>query len=233
MSRTEAAEGQQELFSMADVEADAQAARIAAAGRPLCMFDHPARGIAARNAAFLEWAETYGHSGCAVRSHAWIARDIGYRAEGYDPTTERCQAIVLTCDTCEPWPSADRAEWPDCGCIDRYNALLWRGACTGCPWEGPIRPGLGGENPAAEDAMDHAWTGWREAPIVPRWPSERKAQQRWIETVVPQYPAGWLENGGPIRTWRSPSGTRHHPEHFTRFGGGGWDMGVVRPEAGQ
>jgi hypothetical protein len=122
----------------------------------------------------------------------------------------------------------DTSDMPDCTCCTEIDDYLYRGACRGCDWEGDPRLEMG-ENPAAEDAMDHAWPGWRDVPIVPRCPGDRTAQARWQERVVPQYPAGWLEAGGPIRTLRDgPASSRHHAD-VASTPWGGYDMGVVRP----
>lgn len=80
------------------------------------------------------------------------------------------------------------------------------------------------ENAAAEDAHDHAWPGWRELLLVPRRPeagtsTKQKSSMarwvdnvgRWINNVGDLYPPGWLAAGGPIRTARGGSGTRHVP----------------------
>lgn len=50
----------------------------------------------------------------------------------------------------------------DCFC---GGDLVYRGASRHCYWEGPLRDC---ENPAAEDADDQAWPGWRALPLVPR-----------------------------------------------------------------
>jgi hypothetical protein len=101
--------------------------------------------------------------------------------------------------------------------------MVFRGACRGCDWEGPVQ---GGENPAAEDACDHAWPGWRDLPPVSRPPSagpgtsaaEREGVARWAEIAGLACSPGWLEAGGPIRTLRGPHETRHVPCR-TPFGG--------------
>jgi N12 class adenine-specific DNA methylase/superfamily I DNA/RNA helicase len=86
--------------------------------------------------------------------------------------------------------------------------LRYRGACRGCDWEGEIRPR---ENPATEDAHDHAFPGWRDLPAVEQIPRTPKARERWMREVTSMYPPGWLERGGPVRTLRKPGLTRHHP----------------------
>ena len=79
-------------------------------------------------------------------------------------------------------------------------------------------------NAAAENACDHTWPGWREVPVVAAVPEERKKRATWVERVTALYPAGWLEDGGPIRTQRTGYGTRHVPGR-TPFGG--YDLAVV------
>jgi Family of unknown function (DUF6349) len=98
---------------------------------------------------------------------------------------------------------------------------MYRGACRRCDWEGEPHDR---ENAVAEDACDHSWPGWRDLPSVPRVPEERKKRAAWVDRVVGLYPAGWLEDGGPIRTARSGYGTRHVPGS-TPFGG--YDLAAV------
>lgn len=116
----------------------------------------------------------------------------------------------------------------ECMCV---GDLVYRGACLHCSWEGTTRPS---ENQAAEDAHDHAWPGWRALPIAPRPPetaatARNQARTRWVKTITVLYPPGWLEAGGPIRTTRHRSGTRHIPNH-TGFGGYDLCGHVLTPE---
>ncbi len=185
--------------------------------KPRCMYHSPARGLTARAAEWEAWRAEFGICGSLCRSHAWTVALCDP-----DQPTARCMPTALSCDLRAPWPGADWATWPDCDCCTTLNDLRYRGACCGCDWEGPSRPG---ENPAVEDACDHAWPGWRDVPIVPAWPSDMKRQERWLATVVPQYPAGWLEAGGPIRTLRQLMGTRHNATFATPWGG--YDMAVL------
>lgn len=163
-----------------------------------------ARGYFARLEAADAWADRYGHFDSNLRSHAW--RAACGSPEGRDAAEADHRPAVLTADLrCHHYHE-------DCSCV---GDLVYRGACLHCGWEGDVRAD---ENTAAEDAHDHAWPGWRDLPIVPRRPENQKARPRWIEAVTAAYPAGWLESGGPIRTTRSPHGTRHVPNH-TGFGG--------------
>jgi hypothetical protein len=91
------------------------------------------------------------------------------------------------------------------------------------------------ENSAAELANDHAFPGWRELPVVPSPPHDdnpkkkAQAEAKWQALVDRMLPAGWLKQGGPIRTLRGVHGTRHVPG---RAPGGGYDMSAgVDPAA--
>lgn len=169
---------------------------------PRCLYRSRARGVPARQAEWQAWRDRYGNFGSGVVSHAWYVHTTCPE----DPTG-RCQATVLHCDLRESHAS-QTGEVSGCDCAETVDAMLYRGACTGCDWEGPERPG---ENAAAEDAVDHAWPGWRDLPVVPRCPQERNARARWVERVTGLYPAGWLQARGPIRTSRERYGTRHVP----------------------
>lgn len=193
-----------------------------------CLYDSPARGIAAREAEFAAWKEEHGRFGSAARSHAWHV-SITHR----ESPTSRCQPTALSADTRAPDARYGGARYPvPCECQQVIDSLMYRGACTGCDWEGESRTG---ENPAAEDAHDHAWPGWRDLPTVPKVPEwttlqskkERQARDRWLAIVIPVHPPGWLEAGGPIRTLRQPMGTRHVP-FATPWGG--YDMAVITGE---
>lgn len=172
------------------------------------LYDSPSHGLAARAADYDGWRAAHGNFGASRRSHAWTVWITCPQTP-----TERCQPTVLSADL-----RCDCDRYEDCSCV---GDLLYRGACRGCDWEGEARDE---ENAAAEDGCDHAWTGWRQLPVVPRVPDEGKKRARWIEHVEALYPPGWLEDGGPIRTSRSGDGTRHVPSR-TPFGG--YDLAAV------
>lgn len=184
------------------------------------LFDTGQRGYFARLAVFDQWAQDYGHFASLRRSHAWHAQIGAMRVGGQQPT-DACRPTILTADLyCDHYNE-------DCFCV---GDVVYRGACLHCTWEGPLRDG---ENPATEDAHDHAWPGWRDLPLVPRRPDtatgtqQKKAITRWVQHVNAIYPSGWLESGGPIRTSRGAYGTRHVPNHT---GFGGYDMcGDIQP----
>lgn len=192
---------------------------------PLCLYRSAARGVAARAAEFEAWQVQHGSFGSLIRAHAWTSR----AGAGPDTLTDRCQAAVLAVDLRQPVRGEDPGL--ECSCTEA-DVYLYRGACrrAGCAWEGPPRDGLDAENPAAEDALDHAWPGWRDLPVLDRSPDDKKAAARWLERVTAAHPAGWLDAGGPIRTWRTGLGNRHVPG---RAPGGGYDVGVPRPAAGE
>ena len=83
------------------------------------------------------------------------------------------------------------------------------------------------ENDATEAAVDHAFPGWRETPIVPRverfGDAKKEAAQEaaLLAKIRPLYAAGWFERGGPIRTMRRWPSTRHVPGNAPT---GGFDM---------
>jgi Family of unknown function (DUF6349) len=177
---------------------------------PLCLYRSQTRGLHARGAEFAAWQEEHGRFASVLRAHAWHPGAFG----DADSPTSRCQASVLSVDL-RPDASYPMA----CDCT-RANALLYRGACRHCDFEGTPRDG---ENPAAEDALDHAWPGWRDFPVVAPVPGDPKAKPRWTGELAQAYPPEWLEAGGPIRTWRQGLGTRHVPG---RTPWGGYDAGV-------
>jgi len=203
-------DGQGDLF--AEQEAADRAARMASAP---CLFDSPARGPYARAAAFEAWCAEYGNWGSIDRSHAW--RPIDWRlGREYLAPPGRCQPAVLRASTSRS-AASER-------CGHGGGGSLHRGCCLACDWEGPPREQ---ENPAAEDACDHAWPGWRELPLLPHKPHDGKQLRRWLDRAKALYPPGWIEAGGPVRTEReSEIVTRHH---FAAEWGG-YDMGVYCPQ---
>jgi hypothetical protein len=184
---------------------------------PLCLHYSAARGLPARIAEFAAWQAEHGSFGSMLRAHAWTPSMGG----APDSPADRCQAAVMSVDLRRHPRDGDRGLKCRCTAADAY---LYRGACRCCDWEGVPRPGLEAENLAAEDALDHAWPGWRDLPAVVQKPDNPKSAPRWLERVTAAYPAGWLEAGGPIRTWRQPLGTRHVPG-YGPFGG--YDAGVL------
>jgi hypothetical protein len=213
MSRRAVAPGQLDMFTVIE---EAKYEKV-----PACLYHSPARGLAARAADFEQWVAEWGNFGSGYRAHAWVIGSCVPSAPA-----DRCQATVLHVDArCPRW--AAPGGMPDCTCCTEIDDYLFRGACRGCDWEGdPHRDGR--ENPAVEDAMDHAWPGWRDVPIVARYRQEQKARERWVAKVLPQYPVGWLQAGGPIRTLRDKCASRHNAGQVTTPWAG-YDMGVIRP----
>lgn len=166
------------------------------------------------------WRAAYGGAVSARSAHAWVPC-ISEMFSDHQPTAV-CRPTILTADLrCDHYRVA-------CSCV---GDLYYRGACFGCSFEGPVR---GRENPAVEDAHDHAWPGWRELPIVATRPEpgprarQKTATGWWVAAVNAAYPEGWLEADGPIRTIRGRCGTRHVP---ARTGFGGYDLcGQIEPE---
>lgn len=210
MARHQAADGQLDMLALIPVDRPA-------AGSIPCLFRSPARGLRARGAEFLAWERKHRRAAWAP-SHAW-----GLASCCLGDPTDRCQATVMWADLSHYTSNADLL---DCDCTTAVDDMLYRGACRGCDWEAPGYHDS--ENAAAEDAVDHAWPGWRDLPVVKGQPYDHKAEQRWLARVIAQYPAGWLEAGGPIRTARASSlGCRHVPNRLCT---GGYDMAVLVPE---
>jgi hypothetical protein len=203
-------------LSLLDVIAAEEAGDV-----PLCLYRSPARGLPAREAEFGAWRARYGNFGCVPNSHAWHLPSCA----PHKPTP-RCQPTVLSADVRRQDHWTPKPE-PGCGCW-ATDELMYRGACTGCDWEGAERCDA---NLAVEDAMDHSHPGWQDVPVIRKPPpagagqsaKEKAAAAAWIAAATAKYPAGWLEAGGPIRTLRTP-GTRH-VECATPWGG--YDLAVV------
>ena len=250
-----------ELFSVAELERDERLAsgraRIPAAWALLpdgpahrdlpigkCLYDSPARGLAARAVEAVLWRDAFDNFGSSGRMHGWDP-DSGIRyADERDLSSwqlDRCEPSVMTCDLrgSEKDPVPPCGHTKDSGPAAGIPGHLYKCGCLGrgCDWEGPAR---GGENAAVEDGMDHAWPGWRDLPTVrplpegakvfdvastPRQSAAHKAFANWVAEVNGVYPEFWLENGGPIRTLRRPLESRHVPGR-TPFGG--YDLGVPK-----
>jgi len=144
--------------------------------------------------------------------------DIGITQPGNGIGDDRLGPDDTPADTCRPT-------------VETGPAHTYRARCLGCGHRGPVRDD---ENPAAEDANDHAFPGWRQLPVVPSPPepgTSQDAQRRltaWIDRVRPHLPPRWLESGGPIRTHRTPPGTRHVPSRVPV--GGGYDLATDEPQ---
>lgn len=78
---------------------------------------------------------------------------------------------------------ARRHQRRDCACV---GDLIYRHACLGC---GHVDQPHDQENAAVEDAMDHAWTGWRDLPVLAcSMPEDKKQQQTWLAQATQHYP---------------------------------------------
>jgi Family of unknown function (DUF6349) len=202
-----------------------------------CMYDAPVAGLAPRTAVYAMWRDVYGGFGSGIWSHCWApAWLISLHLDGYQ--LDRHEATTLACDLRREWLHREKqySPVPPCGhdadaeTRKGFQGLHYRGVCrlAGCDWEGPDRDR---ENPAVEDAIDHAHPGWRTLPPVPKTPerndgnkAKRAAREKWIVQVTAAYPDGWLEAGGPIRTVRGQYASRH-VEAATPYGG--YDMALT------
>jgi Family of unknown function (DUF6349) len=185
-----------------------------------CLYDSPARGLAARLAEFEAWKAQYGSFGSLRRAHAWCQP---WRTDTASPPG-RCQPAVLSVDL----RTDGGPRVIPCTCQIELHALLYRGACRWCAWEGGPH---GSENYAVEDACEHAWPCWRWLPVIATsdpdmasGASAQRAKDQWAKQVAAVYPEGWLEAGGPVRTHRNPGATRHVAGR-TPFGG--YDLGTT------
>jgi hypothetical protein len=213
------------MTDLLDLIEEAEQERRLEAPSP-CLFGSPARGIPARKAELEAWRASHGNFASTPRSHAWhLALTHPGRPAG------ACRPSVLDADLrCGNWRHRESVDG-QCCCV---GDLLYRGACTACDWEGPVRLD---ENEATEDAHGHAWPGWRDLPVLaeaaPRGRDgliDRKGTARWIAECAPLYPAGWIESGGPVKTARGDKrGTRHVPGS-TPFGG--YDMAAEEAPRG-
>jgi hypothetical protein len=104
--------------------------------------------------------------------------------------------------------------------------LIYIATCLTCGW---VNGGHDRENGATEAAMDHAWPGWRTLPVTakPQMQVPESQLRRWYQSAVDVYPPGWIEAGGPVRTWRQPVCSRSHWDAHYGF----WDIGVIKPES--
>ena len=106
---------------------------------------------------------------------------------------------------CEPW--TDREPHSGCQCV---GDLTYQAICEPHRWHLIASD----ENSAVEAWHDHAFTGWRDLPIVPALfrsidqPGLSKAAKKWI---AENYPTSTQVVGAPVITERSNSGTRHVP----------------------
>jgi hypothetical protein len=205
---------QLDLFAELDAALAEAEPRTRAEAPVPSLYDSPTRGLAARIAEFEAWQDEHGTFASLADSHAWHAGLSHPTAP-----TDRCMPSVLLAEfRCLCVARAGR----ECMCV---GDLMYRGACRHCEWEGTPTDH---ESTASEDANDHAFPGWRDLPVVPRYPvgsfgpaQRERVAAKWLDTVRPMLPAGWLEAGGPVRTKRCGVGTRHVP------GGtpcGGYDM---------
>jgi hypothetical protein len=106
---------------------------------------------------------------------------------------------------CEPW--THREPHSGCQCV---GDLTYQAICEPHRWHLIASD----ENSAVEAWHDHAFTDWRDLPIVPALlrsidqPGLSKAAKKWI---AEHYPPSMQIVGAPVITERSNCGTRHVP----------------------
>lgn len=138
----------------------------------------------------------------------WPGMHLGDRAPLL--LDRRCRATV---ETTYAWDFTRQGRHD----IATREAIVSRGACTGCGWAG-TQEHRNGSNPAIEDALDHALAGWRLVPVVEpcRPDASSKQTAQWLEQIAVLYDALDLDaclapsHGGVIRTRRRLYGTRSH-----------------------
>lgn len=173
-------------------------------------------GLRLRQWEFERWTDDYGHFDSLRISHGFHI----HLWKG-ELDIDHCQAAVMQADLgCH-----HQRQWADeeaaCQCVVNQ---VHRPMCLFCDWEGSDHEH---PNDAAQEALDHAWPGWRSLPDAPRRHADTEGTSAtakaklaaWVAAVNAIYPPGWLEQGGPIITVRnSVYGRRHAPNH-TPFGG--------------
>lgn len=197
--------GQIDIFDvLSDVAAEEQNLHIEQHGIAT-LFASPTRGVAARAAEFETWETTWGRHVSNTASHA-------FRPGICDPSTptDTCQPTCLSANLDCQCPDSTRDT--ACQCI---GGDLYRGACTGCPWEGENRAD---EDEAVCEALDHAHPGWiDDLPIVTpeRTPSQRT--QVWaakVIDIVGERPTGW-----PVITRRGDAIALRSIPRYSPWGG--------------
>lgn len=187
-------------------------------------------GIVHRVELLEAWQDDRGNFDCyrlLEDALPWTSWTPGFTSPGGMATAE--QLLEAQDDGCrptllhgQPRTEGDHHRWRN----------IYRGACLGCDWEGPVHDD---ENSAVEDAHDHVYpTWWRDLPTIkpPPGADAKKAHEKAMAKVVELYEAtvpGCTSHpaGCPVWTWRNPPGTRHVPG---RGLAGGYDLGrIVEP----
>ena len=190
-------------------------------------------GVVERVDALDAWADSHPTSPCRIdhTEMPWPMWSLGYTVPG--ALTSAAELAEARAEMAAAGVHVPTVLSVDCR-PDRYRPelrpgrppykYLRRGACLGCRWEGEPRDT---ENEAVEDAHDHSHPWWRELPVVER-PAGEKPSAKAIAAILAAceaaVPGCTADPWCPVRTWRTPPGTRHH------MGGllGGFDLGVPR-----
>jgi hypothetical protein len=164
-------------------------------------------GAVARHTAYLPlfWDKT--HNSRPIWRIDW--GHPGYHQHTPPEPTPDHQPTVLVRRGDSPAPDNPHETWP----------YFHRGACLGCTWEAPDRRRT---DEAVEDAHDHTHPAWRNLPAL----LERRGRH-WLTHATHLYPAGWFDQGGPVRTIRKGIEKRHLPG---KAPGGGYDLAVTPPK---
>ncbi|MFB7085751.1 DUF6349 family protein [Streptomyces sp. NPDC056296] len=83
-----------------------------------------------------------------------------------------------------------------------------------------------------EEAHDHAFPGWRTLPpittVEDRWAVPRSRSRR--AQLIARYPAGWIDQGAPVVTWRRYRREAHAPPYAGRPR---YELRITRPSRGR
>ncbi|MEU8919565.1 DUF6349 family protein [Kitasatospora sp. NPDC048545] len=176
---------------------------------------HQAVGAIARQAAYVALPKTIPRETLRM---TWV---IAYSHPGFNgirpptPSTQHAATLIH-----RSWEKPDPTN-PDADPTDLW-IYLRRGACTGCPWEGPNRRD---HNQAIEDALDHTHPTWRQHPALPTGASGKRAAQLAAHRSA-IHPARWFDSGGPLKVTTTIRRDRHEPG---RAPGGGYLVKVHQP----
>ncbi len=160
------------------------------------------------DAARERWVFEHGNLGSVNKSHMWHRALTGGRLALKEHSLD-----TFTVDLRCPVNAHAHRDEP-CGYV---GDLLYLAVCAPCQWHA-----IGDENDVVDSWHDHAFPGWRTLPVLP----EKLRGKMGTTTMTPKlqdwfnanYPVRFRAPGAPIRTTRSPYGTRHVP-NYSPYGG--------------